>query len=387
MKIAALNFTCVKVVSMNKQMLFKSQSLMGRKIGLMVLMPLFMFVGCSSNAAKHEPDLDDPEAVLKAVDKVASEKRCNCGVQGEKNANPVLSDISPQVKQPDKNKQLVAKETKDIALPTFKDMQSKKQPALPLPVPESPPEPANDKEKQKQAKIARSDAEDIPLPSITLVKASGYYPTERLQVKYAPVEMPASNQAIWQTISTGYQLSPHSHRPDVQQAIQLLTQAPQALKATSRKASRYLPYILQAIHEQGLPTEIALLPFVESGFSLTAHSHANAAGLWQFIPETGQRYGLIQTAHYDQRLNLHHSTQAALKYLRDLHQRFDGDWLLALAAYNAGEGRVEREIQKNQHLGKATDYWSLDLPKETREYVPRILAYRGIIGQMAGRGI
>jgi len=127
-----------------------------------------------------------------------------------------------------------------------------------------------------------------------------------------------------------------------------------------------------------MPTEIALLPIVESAFLPFAYSHGRAAGIWQFIPGTGKMYGLKQNWWYDGRRDVYASTQAALSYLQKLHKTFDGDWLLALAAYNSGSGTVSRAIKKNRKKGEPTDYWNLDLPKETKGYVPKLLALSNI---------
>ncbi len=128
-----------------------------------------------------------------------------------------------------------------------------------------------------------------------------------------------------------------------------------------------------------MPAELALLPIVESAYDPFAYSSGKAAGLWQFIPKTGAFYGLKQNHWYDGRRDLIDSTEAALTYLSHLHQRFDNDWLLALAAYNCGATVVNRAIKKNRRQGKPTDYWSLDLPRETEHYVPKLLAAREII--------
>ncbi len=132
------------------------------------------------------------------------------------------------------------------------------------------------------------------------------------------------------------------------------------------------------IEQRGMPLEIALLPVVESGFQPFAYSHGRAAGLWQFIPGTGKVYGLEQNWWYDGRRDVIESTRAALDYLEKLHNDF-GDWQLALAAYNCGEGTVGRAIRRNEKAGKNTDFWSLDLPKETSAYVPKLMAVAHLI--------
>ncbi|NJD34708.1 MAG: hypothetical protein FIA96_07750 [Betaproteobacteria bacterium] len=146
----------------------------------------------------------------------------------------------------------------------------------------------------------------------------------------------------------------------------------------SLKARRYLFHIVEAVEKRGLPMELALLPFVESGFEPGALSSAQAAGLWQFIPGTAQRYRLKLTDHYDARRDIVASTEAALDYLQFLHGIFN-DWQLALAAYNWGEEAVLRAVQRNQAKGLPTDYESLTVPDETRYYVPKLMAIRNIV--------
>lgn len=147
------------------------------------------------------------------------------------------------------------------------------------------------------------------------------------------------------------------------------------------RARPYLFYIIEAIELSDIPSEIALLPIVESAFQPFAYSHGRAAGIWQFIPATGRRYGLKQNWWYDGRRDVLESTKAAIKLLTRLKETFNGDWMLALAAYNTGETRVKREIRRNKRRGKNTDFWSLNLPKETRAYVPKLLALAKIVNQ------
>ncbi len=128
-----------------------------------------------------------------------------------------------------------------------------------------------------------------------------------------------------------------------------------------------------------MPTELVLLPIVESAYQPFAYSHGRAAGIWQFIPSTGRLYGLNQNWWYDGRRDIHTATQAALNYLQNLSKLFDGDWELALAAYNSGSGTVQRAIKRNKRLGKPTDFWHLKLPLETRAYVPKMMALKELI--------
>lgn len=158
---------------------------------------------------------------------------------------------------------------------------------------------------------------------------------------------------------------------------------PNYLNRVAKRAEPFLYYIVEALEEHNMPLELALLPIVESAFDPFAYSHGRASGMWQFVPATGERFGMKQNWWYDGRRDLVASTDGAIKYLKYLNKFFDGDWMLALAAYNSGEGRVRNAVRKNKRLGKATDFWSLDLPKETRAYVPKLLALADIIKRPA----
>lgn len=142
----------------------------------------------------------------------------------------------------------------------------------------------------------------------------------------------------------------------------------------SKRAERYLYHVINELEKRNMPGELALLPIVESAFDPFAFSHGRASGMWQFIPGTGKRYGLKQDWWYDGRRDVVASTTAALDYLQALNKRFDGNWLYALAAYNAGGGNVRKAIRKNRKLGRPIDFWSLSLPKETKAYVPKLIA-------------
>ncbi len=153
------------------------------------------------------------------------------------------------------------------------------------------------------------------------------------------------------------------------------------------RARFYLPYIVRQVEKRGLPSELALLPVVESAFQPFAYSPAGAAGIWQFMPGTGRVFGLKQNWWYDGRRDIVESTDAALNYLERLSAHFDGDWLLAIAAYNWGEGNVQRAIRRNRRAGKSTDFWSIRLPRETRGYVPRLLALATIVSDPQRYGL
>ena len=154
---------------------------------------------------------------------------------------------------------------------------------------------------------------------------------------------------------------------------------PNYLDRVAKRAEPFLHYIVQELEANDMPIEMALLPIVESAFDPFAYSHGRASGMWQFVPETGKRFGMKQNWWYDGRRDVVASTQGAIKYLKYLHKFFDGDWMLALAAYNSGEGRVRRAVKNNARKNLPTDFWSLSLPKETRAYVPKLLALAEIV--------
>ena len=191
---------------------------------------------------------------------------------------------------------------------------------------------------------------------------------------------------FWQQLRDGFRLSGTQHT-SVKQQIRIYSNNARQVERILQRGEPYLAYIHNAVEQRDFPTEITLLPFVESGYDPFAYSHGRAAGLWQFIPATGKRYGLRQDWWYDGRRDVLASTEAALDYLETLQQEFDGDWLLALAAYNSGEGTVRRAIRTNRKAGKPTDFWHLKLPKETAAYVPRLLAISAVVARAGHYGV
>ncbi len=153
------------------------------------------------------------------------------------------------------------------------------------------------------------------------------------------------------------------------------------------RAAPYLEYIVDQVQKRGLPMELALLPVIESAFQPYAYSRASASGLWQFIASTGSRFSLKQDWWYDGRRDIVAATGAALDYLTYLHDMFDDDWLLAIAAYNCGESNVQKAIRRNKAAHKRTDFWNLRLPAETRGYVPRLLAIKRIVANPGDYGL
>ena len=153
------------------------------------------------------------------------------------------------------------------------------------------------------------------------------------------------------------------------------------------RGKRYLHHIVAQLEARNMPRELALLPVVESAFDPFALSRCSASGLWQFMPRTGRHYGLDQDWWTDGRRDVLEATRAALDHLEDLHQEFEGDWLLALAAYNAGAPSVRRAIEHNQRTGRPIDFFALDLPGETRAYVPKLLAVSRLVAEPEAFGV
>ncbi len=161
---------------------------------------------------------------------------------------------------------------------------------------------------------------------------------------------------------------------------------PDYVKRMMDRSQRYLYHVVEEVQKRGMPTEVALLPMVESAFNPTAYSTSKASGIWQFIPSTGKNFGLKQNWWADNRRDVTAATDAALTYLQKLHVMF-GTWELALAAYNAGEGTVQRAIDRNRRKGLPTDYQSLSLPAETKNYVPKLQAIKNIVANPEQYGL
>lgn len=183
--------------------------------------------------------------------------------------------------------------------------------------------------------------------------------------------------SLWARVRAGFRME-ELDSPLVERYEAWYTRRPEYLQRIIERGKRYLHFIVEEVEKRDMPLEIALLPMIESAYNPTAYSKAHAAGMWQFIPTTGKLYGLEQNWWYDGRRDVLAATRAALDYLQKLHTMF-GDWHLALAAYNWGEGAVARAIAKNERRGLPTDYGSLRMPAETRNYVPKLLAVKNIV--------
>lgn len=191
---------------------------------------------------------------------------------------------------------------------------------------------------------------------------------------------------VWKRMTVGFKMDETHWDPRIDAQRSWFISRQPYLDRLSARASRYLYHTVKEAERRGLPTELALLPIIESSYDPAATSSAAAAGMWQFIPSTGRIYGLRQTPMYDGRRDVVESTRAAYEFLGSLYNQF-GSWELALASYNAGPGRIQQAINRNKAAGLPTDYWSLKLPQETMNYVPRFLAVAQIIKKPQQYGV
>ncbi len=209
------------------------------------------------------------------------------------------------------------------------------------------------KEKLSKEKLSKASFANLTTESVFKYKAN-----------------PKNKGLIWDRMISLYAL-PKISNNRVKAEIKKFLKSPKYLATVQRRAAPYLHLILNEIEAKKLPGELALLPIVESAFKTNAVSHRSATGLWQFMPATGKEMGLKQNWWYDGRRDIYASTRAAITYLSQLSRSFNNDWLLALASYNVGIGNVNKAIRRN---GNSKNYWTLKLPKETKQYVPKILA-------------
>jgi membrane-bound lytic murein transglycosylase D len=224
---------------------------------------------------------------------------------------------------------------------------------------------------------------DSPAPVATVASKK---PESKPHVTFDE-EAASNNSDIWSRIRAGFSI-PALDSPLVDREARWFANNPEYMQRMMERASLYLYYIVEEVDKRGMPMEIALLPAIESAYKANAYSRARASGLWQFIPSTGRLYGLKANWWYDGRRDVQASTQAALDYLEKLYNDFDGDWHLALAAYNAGEGRVMRARAQNRRKGKPDSYADLkQLKAETRHYVPKLMAMASIVADPAKYGV
>ncbi|WP_377700981.1 transglycosylase SLT domain-containing protein [Pseudoduganella sp. UC29_71] len=235
------------------------------------------------------------------------------------------------------------------------------------------------------AAAASSSLPLIPLstPATAKLPTTELLPVSKVVAKPAVSEDAFKETDVWGRIRTGYAI-PDINNELVHKHVTWYSTRPDYIARTTQRASRYLFHVVTELEKRNMPTELALLPFIESAFNPQALSSANAAGMWQFVPGTGKDYNLKQDAFKDERRGILASTDAALSYLQRLYDMF-GDWQLALAAYNWGEGNVQKAIKRNQAAGKPTDFESLAelMPAETRNYVPKLQAVKNIVANPA----
>lgn len=225
-------------------------------------------------------------------------------------------------------------------------------------------------------KYYSSNSKNLPTrpKSVEEVKKSRPTPTAVANVTPQKAAKTARPEELWIRLARELSFGDLTKQEAVEEREEWYAEHAYYLANVSKRAARYIFYILENLESRGMPADLALLPFVESSYDPFAYSHGRASGLWQFIPSTAKHVGLEQNWWYDGRRDVISATDAALDYLNDLNKRFDGDWLLTLAAYNAGAGTVNKAINKNTRKGLPTDFWSLNLPKETENYVPKMLA-------------
>jgi membrane-bound lytic murein transglycosylase D len=229
-------------------------------------------------------------------------------------------------------------------------------------------------------------APEHPGPKAPMDRATVTIPGSFSTAREVPHMPPEQYTDLLDRIRDGYALPDVAHYA-VDREVELYRKNPDFLDRTFKRGSRYLYYIVQEIERRNLPLELALLPVVESAFNPVAYSRSRASGLWQFIPSSGKHYGLEQNWWIDERRDVIEATGAALTYLQYLNTYFAGDWYLAIAAYNGGEGTVSGAVRRNQSAGLPTDFFSLNLRAETRDYVPKLLAISRIVRNPQAYGL
>jgi len=217
-----------------------------------------------------------------------------------------------------------------------------------------------------------------PVAPLTLSNA------RNIELELVPESKPAMRD-LWARIRSGFAMR-DLDSPLVARHEQWYANRPDYVARMTERARRYLYHITAEVERRGMPSEIALLPMIESAFNPEAYSRSRASGIWQFIPSTGKNFGMQQNWWYDGRRDIIDATNGALDYLQKLHDMF-GDWELALAAYNWGEGAVQRAQARNRKRGLPVNYASLKMPPETRSYVPKLLAVKNIVANPASFGL
>lgn len=252
-------------------------------------------------------------------------------------------------------------------------------------LPESAPTPPG-----TQAGAERSESTSAAVAAIRSERQGRAMGVPRRQLPGLGVDFDGEELVItdlWQRLRLGFHFALQHDNDDVREALDWYASNPDFIQQVAEQARPYLYLVIDEIEQRELPLELALLPIVESAYNPNAVSPQSAVGLWQFMPATATGMGLKRDWWYDGRRDPLASTRAALDYLEYLYTQFDGDWLLALAAYNMGQGNLQRSIRRNESNGEATDFWSLSVPTETRRHVPRILALAHLINGLEEYGI
>jgi membrane-bound lytic murein transglycosylase D len=242
---------------------------------------------------------------------------------------------------------------------------------------------AHDQESLKN----KTSAPQIDINNKVLPQAPSV-PQDQESIKTSGPMINGQYTSLWDVIRAGFTMNHYYNSPRVQYFVQMYAKNPALILAITTQAKPYLYTIVQDIQQKNLPTELALLPIVESGFRPYARSYCGALGVWQLMRQTAKRFGLTTDNYwFNSRMSVAESTNAALDYLKYLYNYFNGDWLLAIAAYNAGEGTIQNAVARNQNLGLPLDYWSLRLPYATENYVPQFLALAIIVNNPAKYGV
>lgn len=233
----------------------------------------------------------------------------------------------------------------------------------------------------------RAQQEQKSIPAIAQKTQPAKLAIVKPQTKQASAAVAVSNpheqKQIWHALADSFHLTNEINHPDVDKHVQKLLQNKAQLQKLMEYSAPYLHYVLNEVKQRGLPGELALIPIVESAFNPFAKSHVGAVGLWQLMPATSTDLGVTRDWWFDGRRDIQQSTKASLQYFDYLKKFFKGDWSHAIAAYNAGQGRVRSAINKNISNNKDTSYWTLPLPKETKDYVPKLYALVKIIKEPA----
>jgi membrane-bound lytic murein transglycosylase D len=269
-----------------------------------------------------------------------------------------------------------------IALASCATAPSLTQPPAPHTAAVTPPAkpaetPVSEQPPGEPITAAEIAAEPMPIvlpPEPPPQRATGGDPDS---VTNATLQLRSEYGDLWTRIRQGFALN-DIDGPLVKQAEDWYAARPDYVARMIERSRRYLYYIVVEVEKRHMPLEVALLPMIESAYNPMAYSRSRASGIWQFIPSTGKRYGMQQNWWFDERRDVVAATEGALDYLQALYADF-GDWYLALAAYNWGEGAVHRAIEANQKRGRPTDYLSLEMPAETRGYVPKLQAVKNIV--------